>query len=87
MSKSYYTHPKRRVGPGRGAPNKIPDDLLLHYLFDREGEATVVEVAAFFGCSRSAAYYRLRAMETEGTVRREKGPGRFDLWGRTDDTA
>lgn len=86
MSKTYYTSPKRRVGPGRGAPNKITDENLLQFLHVL-GQATVVQVAAFFGCSRSAAYYRLRAMLTEGTVRREPGPDRFDLWERTDDNA
>lgn len=86
MSKSYYTNPKRRPGEGRGAPNKIPDADLLT-LLRTMGQATVIQVAAFFNVSRSAAYYRLRAMLTEGTLRREPGPGRFDLWERADDNA
>ena len=85
MAKSYYTHPHRRIfeqrGHLQGAPNKIEDADLLAFL--SHGEFTVVEIAAWFKVSRSAAYYRLRAMETEGSVRREPGPGRFDLWRAT----
>jgi len=79
MSKHYYLNPHRRVGSGRGAPNKIEDEPLLDYLA-LAGPVTVVQVAARFGCSRSAAYYRLRAMETESAVAREPGENRFDWW-------
>ena len=77
MSKHYYTNPRRRVGPGVGHPNIIEDEPLLAQL-----PCTVVDIAGFFGCSRSAAYYRLRALEAEGTVTREPSGQRFDLWNR-----
>ena len=82
MAKDYYMAPHRRVGPGRGAPNKLHDDDLRRFLL--YGPATVVEIADRFGLSRSAAYYRLRAMETEGQLTRTRGPGRFDYWERAD---
>lgn len=82
MSKSYYTQPRRRVGTGRGAPNKVEDEALLAFLGDRS--FTVPQIADRFHISRSAAYYRLRAMETEGRIVRERGPGRFDYWAAAD---
>ena len=77
MSKAYYDNPNRRVGPGRGHPNIIEDEALFAML-----PATVVEVAAHFGTSRSGAYYRLRALLSEGSVKREPSGDRFDLWMR-----
>jgi hypothetical protein len=77
MSKAYYSNPNRRVGPGRGHPNLMEDEQVFALL-----PATVVDIAATLGVSRSGAYYRLRALETEGSIRREPSGNRFDLWCR-----
>lgn len=62
-----------------GRPPKVSDQQILAAL-----PAAVQGVARKVGLERSAAYYRLRCLEAEGLVRRDR-TGWFDKWRRWDD--